>query len=149
MKPTFTVRRLPHGEGLPLPSYATDGAAGIDLFSAATYPSEITFEDGEHVCMPTGYEIAIADGFVGIVHGRSGLAFNRGIYCAHNGVIDSDYRGEIRVLLANHSGAEFTISRGDRIAQLVISPVARCEIVEARELPTTARGANGFGSTGR
>lgn len=134
------IKRLPHGEGLPLPAYATDGAAGLDLCAAA----DVAFSGPTEI--PTGFAVEIPDGYEGQVRGRSGLAFKHGIL-AHVGTIDSDYRGEVKVMLVPTAGA-ILLHKGDRVAQLVISPVKRAEVQEVDELTGTARGEGGFGSTG-
>jgi dUTP pyrophosphatase len=141
------IRVLPHGEGLPLPRYASEGAAGCDLHAAVHDP--MTLSPGERGAVPTGFAIAIPEGFEGQVRARSGLALKRGIVCVNApGTIDSDYRGEVKVILGNFGSEPFEIRRGDRIAQLVVSPVARAAFKPAPELPETGRGAGGFGSTG-
>lgn len=144
----IAVQVLPHGEGLPLPRYATDGAAGCDLHAAVVDP--LTLAAGERAAVATGLVLAIPEGFEGQVRARSGLALRSGIVCVNApGTIDSDYRGEVKVILGNFGNVPFEIRRGDRIAQLVISPVARAAFEAAPELPGTGRGAGGFGSTGR
>jgi dUTP pyrophosphatase len=141
------VRVLPHGEGLPLPRYATAGAAGCDLHAAVDAP--LVLAPGERAAVPTGLAIAIPDGYEGQVRARSGTALRHGIACVNApGTIDSDYRGEVKVILGNLGGEPFEIRRGDRIAQLVIAPVARAAFETAPELPETGRGSGGFGSTG-
>lgn len=140
---SFLVKRLT--QWISTPSYATDGSAGIDLRAV----SPCVIPPGETMSVRTGFNVAIPHGHFGLVLGRSGLAFKHGIYCAHVGTIDSDYRGEIAVLLTNHSKEHFRISADDRIAQLVIMPFARCTVVETDKLPSTERGEGGFGSTGR
>jgi len=141
------VRVLPHGEGLPLPRYATEGAAGCDLHAAVDAP--LALGPGERAAVPTGLTLAIPEGYEGQIRARSGIALRRGIACVNApGTIDSDYRGEVKVILGNLGGEPFEIRRGDRIAQLVISPVARAAFETAGELPETGRGAGGFGSTG-
>jgi dUTP pyrophosphatase len=141
------IRVLPHGEGLPLPRYASEGAAGCDLHAAVHDP--MTLSPGERGAVPTGFAIAIPEGFEGQVRARSGLALKSGIVCVNApGTIDSDYRGEVKVILGNFGSEPFEIRRGDRIAQLVVSPVARAAFKPAPELPETGRGAGGFGSTG-
>ena len=141
------VRVLPHGEGLPLPRYASPGAAGCDLHAAVGEP--VTLQPGAREAIPTGLMLAIPDGFEGQVRARSGLALRSGIICVNApGTIDSDYRGELKVILGNIGNVPFPIRRGDRIAQLVVAPVARASFEPVTELPETARGAGGFGSTG-
>jgi dUTP pyrophosphatase len=128
-----------------LPAYARQGDAGLDLAAAAT----VTLEPGGRELVPTGLRVAIPDGYAGLVLPRSGLALRSGVTVLNApGLIDSGYRGEIGVLLVNHGAEPVTIQRGERIAQLVIQPVARAELVEVRELPGSRRGEGGFGSTG-
>lgn len=141
------VLRLPHGAGLPLPAFASAGAAGADLVAAVTADVEIA--PMARVPVPTGIVIAIPPGFEGQVRPRSGLALRHGVTLANSpGTIDSDYRGEVVVVLANFGDAPFVVHRGDRIAQLVVAPVARAHFVERETLPETTRGCGGFGSTG-
>ena len=145
---TVPVLVLPHGEGLPLPRYASDGAAGCDLHAAVGEP--LTLGPGERAAVPTGIAVAIPAGFEGQVRARSGLALRHGIACVNApGTIDSDYRGEVKVILGNLGAEAFEIRRGDRIAQIVFSPVARAELQVVEELPGSGRGSGGFGSTGR
>ena len=140
------LRRLPHGEGLPLPSYATAGAAGLDVVAAES----LTLAPGERRAVATGFALAIPPGFEVQVRPRSGLALKHGITCLNTpGTIDSDYRGEVKVILANLGEAPFEVVRGERIAQLVPAPVQRAAFREVAELSETSRGAGGFGSTGR
>jgi len=142
------VRRLPHGEGLPLPAYATEGSAGMDLRAAVEAP--VTIPAGGRAMVPTGLSVEIPRGFEGQVRGRSGLAARHGVGIPNApGTIDSDYRGEVCVILANWGDQPFVVARGERIAQLVIAPVARAELVEVEELAGSERGAGGFGHTGR
>lgn len=139
------VKRLPHGEGLPLPAYATAGAAGMDVVSA----QDVVIEPGGRHAVETGLALAIPAGFEIQVRPRSGLAFKHGITVPNTpGTIDSDYRGELKVLLINHGTQPFAVARGDRIAQLVVAPVVLGQWDEVSELDETARGAGGFGSTG-
>jgi dUTP pyrophosphatase len=139
------IRRLPHGEGLDLPRYATDGAAGMDVLSA----EEVTLAPGERHAVATGLAVAIPPGYEIQVRPRSGLALKHGIGVPNTpGTIDSDYRGELKVILINHGVEPFPIHRGDRIAQLVLAPVTLAEWDEVDELDETTRGAGGFGSTG-
>ena len=139
------VKRLPHGGGLDLPTYETDGAAGMDVVSAET----VTIAPGSRHAVATGFAMAIPAGFEIQVRPRSGLALKHGISVPNTpGTIDSDYRGEVKVLLINHGDAPFAIERGDRVAQLVIAPVTRASFAEVEELDDTARGTGGFGSTG-
>ena len=142
----IAIIRLPHGEGLPLPSYASHGAAGMDVVAA----ENVTLLPGERHAVATGFAIAIPPGHEVQVRPRSGLALKHGITCLNTpGTIDSDYRGEVKVILANLGDENFEIRRGDRIAQLVIAPVARARWEEVESLPASERGAGGFGSTGR
>ena len=139
------LKRLPHGEGLPLPAYATAGAAGMDVVSA----EDVTLEPGARHPVATGLSMAIPHGYEIQVRPRSGLAFKHGITVPNTpGTIDSDYRGELKVLLINHGTEAFPIARGDRVAQLVLAPVVQASWQEVDELDATERGAGGFGSTG-
>lgn len=141
------INVLEHGRGLPLPSYATVGAAGLDLRAAVAEP--LTLLPGARVAVPTGLVVAIPEGFEGQVRARSGLALKHGLGLPNApGTIDSDYRGEVKVILANWGEAPVTIQRGDRIAQLLVAPVARAELTVVDELPETRRGEGGFGHTG-
>ena len=141
------LRVLPHGEGLPVPAYASAGASGCDLRAAIAADQTIT--PGGRTLVPTGVSLAIPDGYEGQVRMRSGLAYERGLALLNSpGTIDSDYRGEILVLIANLGAEPVTLERGDRIAQLVFSPVARARFEAVVDLPATARSAGGFGSTG-
>ena len=147
MTVSIRVRRLSHAEGLPLPVYATGGAAGADLCAAVD--GEITIESGAREAVPTGLILEIPDGFEAQVRPRSGLAIRQGLTIVNApGTIDSDYRGELKVLMVNLGAETVIIARGDRIAQMVIAPVTRAEFVEADELTSSDRGAGGFGSTG-
>ncbi len=139
------LQRLPNGGGLPLPAYASDGAAGMDVVAAET----LTLRPGTRHAVATGFAMAIPPGYEVQVRPRSGLALKHGITCLNTpGTIDSDYRGEVKVILANLSDDNFEIRRGDRIAQLVPAPVQRAAFAEVAALDDTARGAGGFGSTG-
>ncbi len=141
------LQRLPHGRELPVPAYATDQAAGLDLLAAVTDRLEIA--PGARQLVPTGISIALPAGYEAQIRPRSGLAIKHGVTLLNSpGTIDADYRGEIGVILINHGAAPFVIARGDRIAQLVIAPVSRLAWQEVAELPTSARGQGGFGSTG-
>ena len=142
-----SIRQLPNGEGLPLPAYATAQSSGLDL--AAALSDDVVIGPGEHAIVPTGVAIALPDGFEAQVRPRSGLAAKHGVTVLNSpGTIDTDYRGEIRVVLANHGAASFTVSRGMRIAQLVIAPVSRIIWNEVDALADSPRGDGGFGSTG-
>jgi dUTP pyrophosphatase len=141
------IRRLPHADGLDLPSYQTAGAAGMDLHAAVD--ADVTIDAGAIVLVPTGLQIAVPDGFEAQVRPRSGLAVTHGISLPNTpATIDADYRGEIRVPLINFGRSPFVVRRGMRIAQLVVAPVARVAWDEVAELPQTARGASGFGHSG-
>jgi dUTP pyrophosphatase len=141
------IRRLTHAEGLPLPVYATTGAAGADLCAAVD--AEIVIEPGSRCAVPTGLVVEIPDGFEAQVRPRSGLAFRRGLTIINApGTIDSDYRGELKVLLVNLGAESIAIARGDRIAQMVVAPVTRAAFVEAADVTPSDRGSGGFGSTG-
>ena len=149
MKPNLRIQRLSHGAALPLPAYETAGAAGMDLRAAVPEDAPLTLFPGARLAVPTGLIIEMPEGFEGQVRPRSGLALNHGVSCLNSpGTIDCDYRGEVKVILANLGSETFTITRGMRIAQLVIAAVARADIVEAGELTQSARGVGGFGSTG-
>jgi len=142
----ISVLRLSNGVGLPLPLYATQGAAGMDVVAA----EDVVIAPGRRHAVATGFAMAIPDGFEVQVRPRSGLALKHGITCLNSpGTIDSDYRGEIKVILANLGDAPFKVARGDRIAQLVPAPVHRAALEEVEALDGTARGDGGFGSTGR
>jgi dUTP pyrophosphatase len=144
----LSVTVLPHGEGLELPSYATAGSAGCDLRAAVGEP--LVLAPGHRALVPTGIAVAIPDGYEGQVRMRSGLAIRHGLSLLNGpGTIDSDYRGEICVILANLGSEPVAIARGERIAQLVIAPVARARLEKSEELPATSRHTGGFGSTGR
>jgi dUTP pyrophosphatase len=139
------LKRLPHGEGLPLPAYATEHAAGMDVVAAES----LTLAPGARHAVATGFAIAIPEGYEVQVRPRSGLALKHGITCLNTpGTIDADYRGEVKVILANLGAEPFEIRRGDRIAQLVPAPVQRARFTEVEQLDDTGRGAGGFGSTG-
>ena len=143
---TIRLMRLPHGAGLPLPAYATPGAAGMDVVSA----EDVTIAPGARHAVATGVAMAIPDGYEVQVRPRSGLALKHGVTCLNTpGTIDSDYRGEVKVILANLGEADFIVRRGERIAQLVPAPVLRATLDECNYLDETSRGAGGFGSTGR
>lgn len=139
------VKRLAHGEGLDLPAYATAGAAGMDVLSA----EDVTIVPGARHAVATGLAVAIPAGFEIQVRPRSGLALKHGITVPNTpGTIDSDYRGELKVILINHGDGPFEVRRGDRVAQLVIAPVTRATWLPVDELDETVRGEGGFGSTG-
>ncbi|HTI66613.1 MAG TPA: dUTP diphosphatase [Caulobacteraceae bacterium] len=144
------IRRLAHAEGLPLPAYQTAGAAGMDLHAAVPEGQPVILAPGQRAMVPTGFAIALPEGFEAQVRPRSGLAAKHGVTCLNApGTIDHDYRGEVQVILINHGDVAFEIKRGERIAQMLIAPVTRAVWVEADTLDDTDRGAGGFGSTGR
>jgi dUTP pyrophosphatase len=144
---TIELERLPHAAGLPLPAYATEHASGMDLCAAVD--GDLTIAPGAIALVPTGLRIAVPPGYEAQVRPRSGLAAGFGIGIPNSpGTIDSDYRGEIKIIVINHGAEPFTVSRGDRIAQMVIAPVVRVLVVEREALSDTARGAGGFGHTG-
>ena len=139
------IKRLPHGEGLALPAYATRGAAGMDVLAA----EDVTLAPGARHAVATGFAVAIPPGYEIQVRPRSGLALKHGISVPNTpGTIDSDYRGELKVILINHGAEPFAVARGDRVAQLVLAPVTRAAWEVVEELDDTARGTGGFGSTG-
>jgi dUTP pyrophosphatase len=141
------IQRLPHAEGIPLPAYATDGAAGADLCAAVD--AEVVFGPGDRAAVPTGLVLEIPNGYEGQVRPRSGLAIKAGLTIVNApGTIDSDYRGELKVLMINLGSDPVSINRGDRIAQLLIAPVTRATFVESEALSVSERGDGGFGSTG-
>lgn len=141
------IVRLPEGQGLPLPSYMSAHAAGADLCAAVA--QEVVLEPGARAMIPTGFAIALPEGYEAQVRPRSGLALKNGVTCLNSpGTIDADYRGPVNVILANLGSERFTVRRGDRIAQLVVAPVTRALFAEVEELDETLRAANGFGSTG-
>ncbi len=143
---TIRLKRLPHGEGLPLPAYATAHAAGLDVVAAES----MTLAPGARHAVATGFAIAIPVGYEVQVRPRSGLALKHGITCLNSpGTIDADYRGEVKVILANLGADPFEVVRGERIAQLVPAAVQRADFAAVADLDETARGAGGFGSTGR
>ncbi|HET9428117.1 MAG TPA: dUTP diphosphatase [Allosphingosinicella sp.] len=140
------LKRLPHGDGLPLPAYASEQAAGLDVVSA----EDLTLPPGGRHAVATGFAIAIPEGFEVQVRPRSGLALKHGVTCLNTpGTIDSDYRGEVKIILANLGSENYEIRRGERIAQLVPAPLLKARLLEASELSETVRGGGGFGSTGR
>lgn len=140
------LKRLPHGERLPLPAYATAHAAGLDIVAA----EDVLLAPGARHAVATGFAIAIPEGYEVQVRPRSGLALKNGITCLNTpGTIDADYRGEVKIILANLGSEDFAVKRGERIAQLIPAAVTRADFSEVDELDETARGAGGFGSTGR
>lgn len=146
---TVAVRRLPHVTGLPLPAYASAGAAGLDLLAALAEDAPLTLAPGARALVPTGIALQLPEGYEAQVRPRSGLALRFGVTVLNApGTIDADYRGEVQVLLVNLGAAPVTFRRGERIAQLVVAPVSAVRLVEIADLEGTARGAGGFGSTG-
>jgi len=144
------VERLPHAEGLPLPAYETAGSAGMDLRAALGEGETVVLEPGQRKLIPTGLKIALEPGYEAQVRPRSGLALKHGISAPNSpGTIDSDYRGEVGVILINLGELPFEIKRGDRIAQMVIARYEQAQMIEVDAVDETARGAGGFGSTGR
>ena len=142
---TIKLTRLPHGHGLPIPAYASEDAAGLDIVAAMDFD----LEPGRRLAVPTGFAIEIPRGYEVQVRPRSGLALKHGVTCLNTpGTIDSDYRGEVKVILANLGSETFRAGRGERIAQLVPAPVLRARFEEVESLSETARGSGGFGSTG-
>ncbi|WP_167631422.1 dUTP diphosphatase [Mariprofundus ferrooxydans] len=147
-KPNINIMRLPHGEGLELPFYATSHAAGADLRAAVD--EDLTIEPGERRLIKTGFAMALPDNYEAQIRPRSGLALKQGITVLNTpGTIDADYRGEIGVILINLGDQPFTISRGDRIAQMIIAPFVQADFHAVTELSDTARGSGGFGSSGK
>ena len=147
--PVIGVVRLPHGEGLALPAYETAGAAGMDLRAAVPDDRPLILLPGKRALVPTGLVLEIPEGFEGQIRPRSGLALKHGITCLNTpGTIDSDYRGEVKVLLVNLGDDDFSVVRGMRIAQMVFAAVARASVEERSLSAATSRGAGGFGSTG-
>ncbi len=143
------IARLPHSQGIDLPSYGTAGAAGMDLRAAVPEDQDLVIQPGARALVPTGLTIAVPAGYEAQVRPRSGLALKYGVTCLNSpGTIDSDYRGEVGVILANLGPEAFTIRRGDRIAQMVVAAYATVAWEEANSLDETTRGAGGFGSTG-
>ncbi|MGV1837586.1 dUTP diphosphatase [Rhizobium rhizogenes] len=148
-RPTLNLIRLAHGRGLDLPAYETKGAAGMDLRAAIEDGTTLTLAPGKRALVPSGFIFEIPEGFEAQIRPRSGLAFKNGITCLNSpGTVDSDYRGEVKVLLVNLGDEPFEITRGMRIAQVVIAPVTQVRVAEITEVSETARGAGGFGSTG-
>jgi dUTP pyrophosphatase len=147
--PVIPIQRLPHGADLPLPAYETHQAAGMDLRAAVPEHEPFVLKPGSRHAVPTGLAFALPGGFEGQVRPRSGLALKAGVTCLNTpGTIDADYRGEVKVILINLGDEDFTIRRGDRIAQLVVAPVVQAAWREVETLDETLRGAGGFGSTG-
>lgn len=146
--PTVKIQKLPHGEGIDLPFYATTHAAGADL--RAAIDEDIIINPGEHTLIRTGFAMALPDNFEAQVRPRSGLALKHGITVLNTpGTIDADYRGEVGVILINHGREPFVVSRGDRIAQMIVAPFVQANFHEVSELSETERGSGGFGSSGK
>jgi dUTP pyrophosphatase len=149
MKPRLRVLRLLHGEGLPLPAYQTEHAAGLDLVAAVAENEPLMLSAGARGAVPTGLVFELPQGYEAQVRPRSGLSLKHGVTVLNSpGTIDADYRGEVQVVLINHSDEAFRIARGDRIAQVVIAPVTAVDIEEVSDVSETRRGVGGFGSTG-
>jgi len=145
---TVQIQALPHGEGLELPFYASAQAAGADI--RAAIDEDIVLQPGEHQLIKTGFSMALADGYEAQIRPRSGLAYKHGITVLNSpGTIDADYRGEVGVILINHGKEAFTITRGERIAQMVIAQFVQADFSKVSELSETVRGEGGFGSSGR
>lgn len=145
----LAIVRLPHAEGLDLPAYETTGSAGMDLRAAIAHDRRLIIKPGKRALVPTGLILEIPDGYEGQIRPRSGLAFKHGVTCLNTpGTIDSDYRGEMQVLLINHGEEDFTVERGMRIAQIVLAPVTQASVSERELANETERGSGGFGSTG-
>jgi dUTP pyrophosphatase len=150
MSVTVRVKRLPHAEGLPLPSYQTTHAAGLDVVAGVLESEPVVLQPGARALIPTGFALELPVGYEAQVRPRSGLAIKHGVTLLNTpGTIDADYRGELMVIVINHGSEPFTVRRGDRIAQFVIAPVASVGLAEVEELAATARGSGGFGSTGQ
>ena len=146
---TLAITQLPHAEGLPLPAYQSAEAAGFDLAAAVAEDEPVVLPPGGRALIPTGLVFELPSGTEAQVRPRSGLALSAGITVLNSpGTIDSDYRGEVKVMLVNHGGEAFTVKRGMRIAQCVVAPVTQLRIVPALEIRATGRGSGGFGSTG-
>ena len=149
MSVTLRVKRLPHGEGLPLPSYQSKEAAGLDVVAGVPEGAPVAIPPRARALIPTGFALELPRGYEAQVRPRSGLALKHGVTLLNSpGTIDSDYRGELMVILVNHGDEPFVVRRGERIAQLVVAPLSHAEIVAAAELASTVRGPGGFGSTG-
>ena len=148
-EPEIALHRLPHHGELPLPEYASEGAAGLDLYAALPEAQPVILAPGARALIPTGFALALPEGFEAQVRPRSGLALKHGVTVLNSpGTVDADYRGEVGVILWNGGEAPFTVSRGERIAQLVVAPVTRIRLREVAQLPQSERGTGGFGSTG-
>jgi len=141
------IKKLPHGQGVPTPKYMSDHAAGMDLYAAVS--ENMVIKPGEWKLVPTGLAMAIPEGYEAQVRPRSGLALKQGVSVLNTpGTVDADYRGEVGVILMNHSKQDLIVKRGDRIAQMIINKIEHAAIEEVNELPSTDRGAGGFGHTG-
>jgi dUTP pyrophosphatase len=150
MSLTVRVLRLPHGAGLPLPSYQSKHAAGLDLVAAVPREAPVKLPPGARALIPTGFALELPQGYEAQVRPRSGLALKAGVTLLNSpGTIDADYRGEVMVIMINHGVEPFLVQRGDRIAQLVVAPVSHVEIIAVEALAETERGQGGFGSTGQ
>lgn len=148
-RPALNLVRLPHATGIELPSYETWGAAGMDLRAAVEEGAPLVLKPGARALVPTGFIFEVPEGYEAQIRPRSGLAIKNGITCLNTpGTVDSDYRGEVKIILANLGQEDFVIERGMRIAQMVIAPVTQVQVVEVAEASQTTRGAGGFGSTG-
>ncbi|OIO75186.1 MAG: deoxyuridine 5'-triphosphate nucleotidohydrolase [Zetaproteobacteria bacterium CG1_02_53_45] len=148
LNPIVHIQKLPHGEGIDLPFYATTHAAGADLRAAVN--GDVIIEPGEHKLIKTGFAMALPDNYEAQIRPRSGLALKNGITVLNSpGTIDADYRGEVGVILINHGKQPFTVSRGDRIAQMIIAPFVQADFHAVAELSETGRGTGGFGSSGQ
>ena len=148
-RPALNLVRLPHATGIELPAYETSGAAGMDLRAAVEEGAPLVLAPGTRALVPTGFIFEVPEGYEAQIRPRSGLAIKNGITCLNTpGTVDSDYRGEVKVILANLGQEDFVIERGMRIAQMVIAPVTQVHVVEVSETSQTTRGAGGFGSTG-
>ena len=148
-RPPLRLVRLAHGAGLDLPSYETGGAAGMDLRAAVPADAPLTLKPGERTLVPTGFVFEVPAGYEAQIRPRSGLAIKNGITCLNSpGSVDSDYRGEVKVILANLGDSDFVVERGMRIAQMVIAPVTQVVVSEVTETSATVRGTGGFGPTG-
>jgi dUTP pyrophosphatase len=146
--PVVHIQKLPHGEGLDLPFYATSHAAGADIRAAIN--EDVVIEAGKHALIKTGFAMALPDNYEAQIRPRSGLALKHGISVLNTpGTIDADYRGEVGVILVNHGSEPFTVQRGDRIAQMIIAPFVQADFQQLSELSETERGAGGFGSSGK
>ncbi len=143
------IKRLAHAADLPLPRYQSDGAAGLDFLAAIAADAPVTLAPGARALIPTGLVLQLPEGFEAQVRPRSGLALHSGVTVLNApGTIDADYRGEVGIILINHGATPFVVERGARIAQLIVAPVSRAELVEIDAIASSARGAGGFGSTG-